>query len=83
MCCELDTTYFHLSGIAREDVDYILETFSLVKRKDEARFGAYRTKRVILEMYDAMQNAMETGDPYPTLLDPPPADPRVALKPRA
>ena len=35
-------------------------------------------KRVILEIYDAMQKAMETGEPYQTLLDPPPADPRVA-----
>ncbi len=81
--CELDAAYFHLSGITREDVDYILETFPLVKRKDEANLGEYRTKSVILEIYEAMQNAMETGDPYPTLLDPPPADPRVALKPRA
>jgi len=38
----------------------------------------FRTKRVILEIYDEMQQAMETGEPYQTRLDPPPADPRVA-----
>ena len=66
-------------GLARDDVDY-METFPIVRRKDEAAHGrgAYRTKRVILEIYDAMQRASESGQPYQTLLDPPPADPRVA-----
>ena len=73
--CELDGTYFHLYGIERDDVDYIMETFPIVKRKDEAAHGEYRTKRVILEIYDAMQRAMDTGEPYQTRLDPPPADP--------
>ena len=80
--CELDAAYFHLYGIARDDVDYIMDTFPIVKRKDEAAHGEYRTKRVILEIYDAMQQAIESGEPYQTLLDPPPADPRVAHPPR-
>ena len=42
----------------------------------EAKFGEYRTKRVILEIYDAMRRAMDISEPYPTRLDPPPADPR-------
>ena len=42
------------------------------------RHGEYRTRCVILEIYDAMQQAIETGQPYQTLLDPPPADPCVA-----
>jgi len=42
--------------------------------KDEAAFEEYRTKRVILEIYDEMQTAMETGVPYQTRLDPPPAN---------
>ena len=76
--CELDAAYFHLYSIERDDVDYIMETFPIVKRKDEAAHGEYRTKRVILEIYDAMQRAMDSGEPYQTRLDPPPADPRVA-----
>jgi hypothetical protein len=40
--------------------------------------GRYRTKRVILEIYDAMAESTRTGKPYQTRLDPPPADPRVA-----
>ena len=81
--CELDAAYFHLYGIERDDVDYIMETFPIVKRKDEQRYGEYRTKRVILEIYDEMKRAMETGEPYRTRLDPPPADPAVAHEPRS
>lgn len=76
--CELDAAYFHLYGIARDDVDYIMETFPIVKRKDEKQYHDYRTKRMILEIYDEMQRAIETGIPYRTRLDPPPADPAVA-----
>ena len=72
--CELDAVYFHLYGIPRDDVDYILETFLIVKRKDEADCGEYRTKCVILEIYDAIQQAIETGVPYQTRLDPSPAN---------
>jgi len=76
--CELDAAYFHLYGIERDDVDYIMETFPIVKRRDIARHGEYRTKRVILEIYDDMAAAMQGGAPYVTRLDPPPADARVA-----
>jgi len=75
---ELDAACFHLYGIERDDVDYIMDTFPIVKRKDEKENGGYRTKRVILEVYDAMTKAIETGEPYQTILDPPPADPTCA-----
>ena len=77
--CELDATYFHLYGIARDDVDYIMETFPIVKRKDEAQHGEYRTRRVILEMYDAMQRAIDTSEPYQSRLDQPPGPPANGL----
>ena len=32
-----------------------MDTFPIVRRKDEETFGEYRTKRVVLEIYDAMQ----------------------------
>jgi hypothetical protein len=45
-------------------------SISVVKRKDEQAHGEYRTKLVILDIYDAMQQATAT---YHTRLDPPPA----------
>ena len=59
-------------------MDYIMETFPIIKYKDEQKYGEFRKKRIILECYDAMAEAMKTGRPYQTILDPPPADPRVA-----
>jgi hypothetical protein len=76
--CELDAAFFHLYGIERGDVDYIMETFPIVKRKDIAQHGDYRTKLTILDIYDRMNSAIDTGQPYQTLLDLPRADPRVA-----
>jgi hypothetical protein len=76
--CELDAAFFHLYGIARDDVSYIMDTFPIVHRDDEKRHGEYRTKRVILDIYDAIARAITTGKPYETLLDPPPADPQTA-----
>jgi hypothetical protein len=75
---ELDAAFFHLYGISRDDTDYIMESFPIVRKNDEKAHGEYRTKRVILEIYDSMAEAIRTGKPYQTRLDPPPADPRVA-----
>lgn len=66
---ELDAAHFRLYGIGREDVDYIMETFPIVKRKDIAAHGEYRTKRMILEIYDAMAEAERMGVAYASPLD--------------
>ncbi|TSA82164.1 hypothetical protein FNU79_14055 [Deinococcus detaillensis] len=52
---ELDALYFILYGIERGDVDYIMDTFPIVKRKDIAAHGSYRTKEAILSVYDELQ----------------------------
>ena len=75
---ELDAAFFHLYGISRDDTDYVMDTFPIVKKNDEKAHGEYRTKRAILEIFDAMSDAVRTGKAYQTRLDPPPADPRVA-----
>ncbi|MHC5902394.1 Eco57I restriction-modification methylase domain-containing protein [Streptomyces sp. S6] len=76
---ELDAAFFHLYGISREDVDYILDTFPIVRRKDEAKYGTYRTKDLILAEYDRMaaagltlENPLMDGENYTSTLTPPP-----------
>ena len=54
----LDALYFHLYGVSRDDADYILSTFPIVRREDEAEFGRYRTRDLIL----AYMNALAAGD---------------------
>lgn len=63
----------------RDAVDYIMGTFPIVKRKDESKHdGEYKTKTTILKMYDQMTDAIRTGQPYQTWLDPPPGPPTDA-----
>jgi hypothetical protein len=75
---ELDAAMFQMYEIERNDADYILDTFPIVRRKDQQRFGEYRTKRMILERYDALATADAAGVSYETPLDPPPGDPGAA-----
>jgi hypothetical protein len=53
---ELDGLYAHLYGLTREELDYILDTFPIVRRKDEERYGEYRTKRMVLEAYGRLES---------------------------
>ena len=59
----LDALYFHLYGLSREDADYILSTFPIVQRADEAEFGRYRTRDLVL----AYMNALDAGDTTTTV----------------
>ena len=59
----LDALYFHLYGIGRDDADYILSTFPIVRRQDETRFGSYRTRDLAL----AYMNALAAGDTNTTV----------------
>ena len=45
----------NLIGLTREELAYILDTFPIVRRKDEARWGEYRTKKMVLEKYEGLQ----------------------------
>ena len=54
----LDALYFHLYGISREDADYILSTFPIIKREDEKEFKTFRTRNLIL----GYMNALTAGD---------------------
>ncbi|MEV5170253.1 DNA methyltransferase [Streptomyces flaveolus] len=82
---ELDAYFFHLYGISREDTDYVLESFQSesggLKNNEIAKFGEYRTKRLVLTEYDRMAAAgltlekpLSEGESgtYRSLLTPPP-----------
>jgi hypothetical protein len=72
---ELDAAYFHLYFFGRDDAAYVMDTFPVVRKHDEKKYGEYRTRRLILERYDALAEAIAAKKPYQTVLDPPPADP--------
>jgi hypothetical protein len=75
---ELDALFFHLYGLARDDVAYIMDTFPIVKRKDEAAHdGHYRTKEAILAVYDQLAALGGAWERYVSPLAPPPGDDRA------
>ncbi|MHC4176160.1 MAG: Eco57I restriction-modification methylase domain-containing protein [Planctomycetota bacterium] len=49
---ELDAAFFLLYGIRREDVEYILSTFSVAKRGEDATGRLFPVETSILEIYD-------------------------------
>lgn len=76
---ELDAAYFHFYNIEHDDVDYIMESFNVLKDNDVKKYdGRYRSKQVILEIYDEMANALASNQPYQSRLNPPPAHPNAA-----
>ncbi len=62
--CELDAAFFNLYGLDGHDVEYILDTFPIVKEHDEKAYGEFRTKQEILRTYDAMSEAIKSGRAY-------------------
>jgi len=56
----------------RHAVAYIMDTFPIVKKRDEEAFGEYRTRNVVLDIYDQLAHALQTATPYTTPLAPPP-----------
>ena len=54
----LDALFFILYGISRDDADYILSTFPIVKKQDMAEHDRYLTRDLII----AYMAAFEAGD---------------------
>ena len=81
--CEVDAAVFHLYGLAPSQVAHVMDSFRLVRDADETEYGQFRTKHLILEIFEHMTQAIESGVPYETILDPHPADPRAAHPLRA
>jgi type I restriction-modification system DNA methylase subunit len=53
---DLNGLFGHLYGLNRYKLACILDTFPIVKRKDEDAYGEYRTKRLVLEAYDELED---------------------------
>ena len=67
---ELDSAFFHLYGIERDDMEYMMSTFPILIRKDPGLVDR------VLDAYDRMATAMQTGTSFVSVLDPPPGEGR-------
>ncbi|WP_109471965.1 Eco57I restriction-modification methylase domain-containing protein [Ornithinimicrobium cavernae] len=71
---ELDAAIFRLYGLARDEVEHVMESFTVVRKYDERDHGEFRTKRLILEIFDAMAKAARDESGYESPLNPPPGE---------
>lgn len=69
---ELDAAMMHIYGLQRDEVEHVLNSFPVLRKYEEHDPGAFRTRRLVLDYYDHMTTAAETGVPYQTPINPPP-----------
>ncbi|MFV2088270.1 Eco57I restriction-modification methylase domain-containing protein [Micromonospora sp. LOL_021] len=76
---EIDALFFCIYAIPREEVEHILDSFPIIKKKDLETHGAFRTKSMILAEYDRMTatkssatTTLTDGVNYTSTLNPPP-----------
>jgi hypothetical protein len=71
---EIDSAILHLYGLDRDQAEWLIDTFAVLRKYEERDLGEFRTKRLVLEVYDEMAAARASGRAYQTRLSPPPAD---------
>ena len=69
--CEIDAAFFHLYGISRDDTAHILDMFPVLKQSEEREYGEFRTRRVVLDTYEALTVSAASGVAYDSPLGPP------------
>ena len=72
---EINAAALHLYGLNRSQSEWLLDSFTVLRKYEERDHDEFRTKRVVLEIYDEMAAAKQAGRAYQTRLNPVPADP--------
>ena len=80
---EIDAAVLHLYALNRSQAEWLLDSFTVLQKYEEHDVGEFRTKRVVLEIYDEIAAAKQTGRAYKTRLNPGPADPSCCHAPPA
>jgi len=71
---EIDAAVLHLYSLNRDQAGWLLDSFTVLRKYEERDHGEFRTRRLVLEAYEAMAKAKAEGVTYQTPLSPPPAD---------
>ncbi|WP_158852875.1 Eco57I restriction-modification methylase domain-containing protein [Saccharothrix deserti] len=51
---ELDAAYLHLYGLDRSDAEHVIDSFFVLRKNEERKYGEFRTRRLVLAVYDSM-----------------------------
>jgi len=63
---EIDAALFHVYGLGRDDTEYVLTTFPIANGNDPGLAGR------VLAVYDRIAEAIDSGRPFVSNLDPAP-----------
>jgi len=70
---ETDALLLHLYGLNREQAEWLLDSFTVLQKYEQDDLGEFRTKRLVLEIYDQIGAAQVSNSAYQTSLVPPPS----------
>ena len=78
---EVDAAILHLYKLKRAQSEWLIDSFTVLRKYEERDHGEFRTKRLVLEIFDEIEAAKQAGRVYRTRLDPEPADPSLCHTP--
>ncbi len=75
---ELDALFLHLYKLNRSDAEWVLDSFTVLRKYEErpadrGGSGEFRTKRLVMDFYDRMAQAITSDSLYQSPINPPPA----------
>jgi hypothetical protein len=56
MRAELDAAVFRLYGLDRNDIEYVMDSFGLLRSRELEASGKFATKIRVLDAYDALED---------------------------
>jgi len=69
---DLDAGFLHIYGLDRVEAEHVLDSFFVTRKYEEKDLGEFRTKRLVLDAYDRMAEAIaDGGTGWKPLADPP------------
>ena len=69
---DVDAAFLHIYGLSRDESEHVLDSFPVILKDEESAFGEFRSRRLVLEAYDRMAEAIANGGKgWKPLADPP------------
>jgi hypothetical protein len=56
--CELDAAFAHFYGLSADDLNYILDTFHVLKSREQKEFGRFLTRDTVLKHFETQRSAL-------------------------
>lgn len=69
---DIDACALHLFGLARHQAEWLLDSFTVLRKYEERDHQESRTKRLLLAAYDAIAEGVGNGRAYVSPLEPKP-----------